>query len=77
MLPGIDRPNSRYSRTDWLRKLVGISAGCSGSALSRSCLGSCRLNSIADDARFRARFSRTDSLDSEKFRNTFSYLQRN
>lgn len=43
-----------------------MSAGCSGSVISRSCFGSCRLNSIADDARFRARFSRTDSLDSGK-----------
>lgn len=65
-LPGMDRPSSRYSRTDWLRNPVGISAGCSGSGTSRSCLGSCLLNSIADDARFRARFSRTDSLDSER-----------
>lgn len=71
MLPGIDRPNSRYSRTDWLRKPVGISAGCSGSGsvTSRSCFGSCRLNSIADDARLRARFSRTDSLDSGNKKN--------
>lgn len=69
IIPGIERPNSRYSRTDWLRKPFGIiSADCSGSATSRCCFGSCRLNSIADEARFRARFSRTDSLDSKRKR---------
>lgn len=69
-LPGIDFPNSRYSRTEGLKKFVGISgmslSGLPLSSLSKSCGGSGSKIIVAGALGLFALFERTVSRQSEK-----------
>lgn len=74
ILPGIDLPNSKYSRTEGLKKFVGISgislSGFTVSSLSNSWCGSGSKSTGSGALGLLARFERTFSRQSEKIYTT-------